>query len=223
MTTQKLPLFPLNTVLFPGAPLPLYIFEERYRLMIGRCIEQRAPFGVVLIRETDREDTDPNVTFHSVGTSAVISDGAKLEDGRYVLNTTGHRRFRVQYIAQRAPYFIGSITYLSEESGAAVTDSATQLHTLYERYWASVRAATGYQHEVEELPSDVIEMTYWMAHRLQVDNQHKQRWLEADVATRLREMIAALRAEIALLPGAGDSPTGPNLSDHSWDGPGSWN
>src|SRR5690349_19805632 len=72
MTTQKLPLFPLNTVLFPGVPLPLHIFEERYRLMIGRCIEQHAPFGVVLIRELDRADTNPDVTFYTVGTTAQI-------------------------------------------------------------------------------------------------------------------------------------------------------
>src|SRR6266545_4748417 len=48
--TQKLPLFPLNAVLFPGAAIQLHIFEDRYRLMIGRCLEQRSPFGVVLIR-----------------------------------------------------------------------------------------------------------------------------------------------------------------------------
>ncbi len=47
---QKLPIFPLNAVLFPGAPLQLHIFEERYRQMIGRCVEQNSPFGVVLIR-----------------------------------------------------------------------------------------------------------------------------------------------------------------------------
>ena len=49
--TYKLPLFPLNMVLFPGLPISLHIFEERYRLMIARCIEQNGPFGVVLIRE----------------------------------------------------------------------------------------------------------------------------------------------------------------------------
>ena len=48
---RELPLFPLPVVLFPGVPLPLHIFEQRYRLMIGRCIEEQKPFGVVLIRE----------------------------------------------------------------------------------------------------------------------------------------------------------------------------
>ena len=56
--TQKLPLFPLNTVLFPGAPIQLHIFEERYRLMIGRCLEQSSPFGVVLIRSGSEVSPD---------------------------------------------------------------------------------------------------------------------------------------------------------------------
>lgn len=213
--THKLPLFPLGLVLFPNAPLPLHIFEERYREMIGRCIEQNAPFGVVLIREGVAESAD--VTFHPVGTTAQIADGVRTEDGRYVINTVGQRRFRVQYVAQRAPYYVGSVTYLPEESEALVMEPASELRALYERYWDLLAAATGYQHEAETLPDDVINLTYWMAHRLQVDNQHKQRWLEADVGTRLREMTAALRAEMALLPGNDGPP------DRGWIGQGSWN
>lgn len=216
--TQKLPLFPLNTVLFPGSPLPLHIFEERYKLMISRCLEQQSPFGVVLIHEDNRPDTDPNVTFHHVGTSAQVGEGVKLEDGRYYLVATGQRRFRVQYLIQRAPYFIGSVTFLPEESGAAVVDTANELRTLYTRYWDALAASTGYPRETDPLPEDVVELTYWMANRLQIDNSHKQRWLEADVATRLREMMMALRGELSLLPG-GDSDAG----SRTWVGPGSWN
>lgn len=222
--THKLPLFPLNIVLFPGSPLPLHIFEERYRLMIERCIEQDAPFGVILIREEDRVDTDPNVSFHMVGTTASISDGAKLEDGRYILNTVGQRRFRVQYVVQRIPYFVGSVTYLPEETAGAAIEQANQLRTLYDRYWTALGAATGYQHEMEPLPDDIIEMTYWMSHRLQVDNIRKQRWLEADVATRLREITSELRSELAMLPNDPTARTdGPDDETGNWVGPGSWN
>lgn len=216
--THKLPLFPLNTVLFPNAPLPLHIFEERYRLMISRCIEQQSPFGVVLIREQNRADTDPNVSFYAIGTAAQISEGVQLEDGRYYLVALGQRRFRVQYLIQRAPYLIGSVTYLTEETGASVVAAANELRTLYQTYWAAMRNATGYPAEAEELPSDVVELTYWMGHRLQTDLLQKQRWLEADVATRIREMVAALRAELALLPPNADGP-----NDQNWIGPGSWN
>jgi hypothetical protein len=212
---QKLPLFPLGLVLFPNAPLPLHIFEERYKLMISRCVEQNAPFGVVLLREGVAESTD--VSFHTVGTTAQISDGIKLDDGRYLINTTGQRRFRIQYVAQREPYYVASVSFLSEESTALVTKPADELRILYDRYWNALVGATGYQHEPETLPDDVIDLTYWMAHRLQVDVEQKQRWLEADVSTRLSEMIAALRAELSLLPDA----SGPN--DRTWIGPGSWN
>ena len=194
--TYKLPLFPLNTVLFPGMPIALHIFEERYRLMIGRCLEQNGPFGVVL-----------------------IDDNVRLDDGRYYLTATGQRRFRVQYIAQRQPYMLASVAYMAEETGGpAVVDQAGQLRALYARYWAALASATGHRHDPDPLPENVIDLTYWMAHRFQVDNVHKQRWLEADVATRLREMSAILRAELHLLPNnsAGER-------EHGWDGPGSWN
>lgn len=215
--TQKLPLFPLNTVLFPGAPLPLHIFEERYKLMISRCIEQKTPFGVVLIREASRADTDPTVTYHQVGTVAQIGEGVKLEDGRFYLVATGERRFRVQYLVQRAPYLVASVALLPEETGASGLGAAEELRELYTRYWNALCASTGYPRDVESLPQDVIDLTYWLANRLQVETARKQRWLEADVATRLREMATALRGELALLP-TSDSP-----SQRSWVGPGSWN
>jgi Lon protease-like protein len=215
--TYKLPLFPLDMVLFPGAPITLRIFEERYRIMIGRCLEQSGPFGVVLIREGPEVGGEaiPN----SVGTTAVISDSVRLDDGRYYLTAVGQRRFRVQYIAQRQPYLLASVADLPEETGGApMIVAADQLRALYVRYWSAVAAATGHRHQPETLSENVVDLTYWMAQRLQVDNIHKQRWLEADVATRLREISAAIRAELLLLP---SQSTGER--EGGWTGPGSWN
>jgi Lon protease-like protein len=215
--TYKLPLFPLNTVLFPGLPISLHIFEERYRLMIARCIEQNGPFGVVLIREG--REVGGEATPYAVGTTAAISDNVRLDDGRYYLTAIGQRRFRIQYVAQRQPYLLASVAYLSEETGGSpVTRQADELRELYLRYWNALAIATGHRREPETLPTSAIDLTYWMAHRLQVDNVHKQRWLEADVATRLREMTAAIRAELRLLP---DERGGE--SERGWAGPGSWN
>jgi Lon protease-like protein len=197
-------------------PITLHIFEERYRLMIGRCLEQKAPFGVVLIREGT--ETSADVTSYFVGTTAQISDGVRLEDGRYYLVATGQRRFRIQYIVQRQPYSIGSVSYLPEESSTTVVEVADQLRSLYTDYWRALAAATGHRQQPETPPEDVIELTYWLAHRLRVDNGHKQRWLEADVATRIREMTAALRSELALLP-----DSAPNDRERGWKGSGSWN
>lgn len=213
---QKLPLFPLNTVLFPGMPITLHIFEERYRLMVGRCLEQGSPFGVALIREGKEAYSDPIP--HFVGTSAQIGEHVRLDDGRFYLVATGQRRFRVQYLLQRQPYIISSISYLPEEVGGAVGAAAEDLRACYTRYWNALAAATGHREDPETPPDDAIELTYWMAHRLKVDLDNKQRWLEADVGTRLREMTAVLRAELALLPGGDADPRGPG-----WRGPGSWN
>jgi hypothetical protein len=134
--TQKLPIFPLNTVLFPGSPIQLHIFEERYRLMVARCLEQHAPFGVVLIRSGSevspddpwvreqveragggdeelsalRQQLGGETVPYAVGTSAQISSGesTRLPDGRYYLVAMGQKRFRIQYLTQRRPYMVAS-------------------------------------------------------------------------------------------------------------------
>ncbi|MBC8160301.1 MAG: LON peptidase substrate-binding domain-containing protein [Roseiflexaceae bacterium] len=214
---EKLPLFPLGMVLFPNAPLPLHIFEERYRDMIGDCIEQNQPFGVVMLRAGVAESSD--VSFHSIGTTAQIVDGIRMEDGRYVINTVGQRRFRIQELIQKLPYYIGSVDLLAEESAALIVEPANTLRDLYQRYWDTLAAATGIKPEVETLPDDPLDLAYWMAHKIQVENETKQRWLEADMTTRLREMSGALRAEMALLP---NSPGG-SREPGSWGGVGSWN
>jgi Lon protease-like protein len=227
--THKLPLFPLNMVLFPGAPLQLHIFEERYRLMIGRCLEQGAPFGVMLLRsggEVSADDPwvrrqieqagggEPELNAlrqqlggeaapYSVGTTAQINaaESVRLPDGRYYLAALGQRRFRVQYLVQRQPYLIGSVAYLPETCSPESAALAGQLRELYRRYWAALSAATGDKPRPETLPDGAVDLTYWLANRLQVGNARKQHWLEADTETRLREIGAAIRSELAMLPG----------------------
>jgi Lon protease-like protein len=228
--TLKLPIFPLNTVLFPGAPLRLHIFEERYRLMIGRCMEQHTPFGVVLLRAGGEISPDDpwvrqqiagagggeaelsalrrqlggDAVPHAVGTTAQIStsDSVRLDDGRYYIGALGQRRFQIQYLAQRQPYLIASVSFLSEEGSPNSLAVADELRALYARYWAAAGAATGAEKPAEIMPEQAVELSYWMAHRLQVDNLQKQRWLESDLTSRLRAMCAALRTELAMFPGS---------------------
>lgn len=230
---MKLPLFPLNTVLFPGAPISLHIFEERYRLMIGHCLEQNTPFGVVLLRsgsEVSADDPfvrslreqlgddrpfDEPVPFE-IGTVARITESQRLEDGRYVLVAQGQRRFRIQYIAQRKPYVVASVTLPPEQTSALSAAAVAELRQIYERYWETIENVTGRRYEREEPPDDAIELTYWLAHRMRVDNLRKQHWLESDVATRIHEMTDALQAELTMLPS-----TGPDRGTTA--GPWSWN
>jgi len=94
MTTTTVPLFPLNLVLFPGGVLPLRIFEPRYLTMIGECMKNGRPFGVVLSAGTGQSDGARR--FHTVGTLAQIEDFDQLEDGFLGVTCRGTARFNVQ-------------------------------------------------------------------------------------------------------------------------------
>jgi Lon protease-like protein len=90
---RELPLFPLNTVLFPGGPLPLKIFEPRYLDMISRCLREQSGFAVVLI--TEGEETATTASFAATGTEASIVDFDRLEDGLLGISCIGRERVRV--------------------------------------------------------------------------------------------------------------------------------
>src|SRR5262245_56438120 len=92
--SAEIPLFPLNTVLFPGGPLPLRIFEPRYVDMVRYCMRERAPFGVVLIRAGVEAGGAVSSTA-DVGTSARIVDFFQMPDGLLGLKCLGERKFRV--------------------------------------------------------------------------------------------------------------------------------
>jgi hypothetical protein len=91
--TEHLPLFPLQTVLFPGGRLPLKIFEARYLDMVSRCLREEIPFGVCLIRRGD--ESGAPAEFFPLGTSARIVDWGQRADGLLAITVHGDRRFRV--------------------------------------------------------------------------------------------------------------------------------
>ena len=218
----ELPLFPLNTVLFPGATITLHIFEDRYREMIGRCLEQNSPFGVVLIRSGDSvlegvlgaSQPEP----YAIGTIARISASVRVEDGRYLLSAVGERRFRIEQIVQYTPYLVASILELPEEITTGLDRAVSELRATYNHYWQQVAVATGVPVTPDELADEPTQMIYQLADRLQLSLQRKQHWLESDFLTCMHEMTNALRAELALLPNRGLPPP-----EEGWSGLGSLN
>ena len=116
---MEIPLFPLRSVLCPGVALPLHIFEERYRLMVNRCIEQDQPFGVVLLREG--HDVGPlRGQVAAVGTTAAIRRAGTYPDGRLDIMTVGHQRFRLEEVDNVSqPYLVGRVSLLEEPLGPA--------------------------------------------------------------------------------------------------------
>src|SRR5687767_13844296 len=99
----ELPLFPLNTVLFPAMPLKLHIFEERYKTMINECIDNNSPFGVLLI-DTGADSGGPLAKPHLIGCTAHITRVQRLPFGRMNIMAVGRERFRVNALFQNKPY-----------------------------------------------------------------------------------------------------------------------
>jgi uncharacterized protein len=118
-TREEIPLFPLNTVLFPGGPLPLRIFEPRYVDMVRRCMRESAPFGVLLIRAGAEAGTVTSTA--DVGTSARIVDFNQMQDGLLGITCVGERRFRV--VSRRTQpdgLNVGEVEWLSDTAEAAL-------------------------------------------------------------------------------------------------------
>jgi len=192
--TAVLRLFPLNTVLFPGAVLNLHVFEERYRRMIAECLDANEAFGVVLIRD-GREAGDPDVTPHEVGTTAEISEVTPLPAGRYYISTTGGRRFRIERIVSREPYLTAEVRYLEDADDDADARASELTHRVLREFREYVKLLVAFSGNASEvdLPHDPVDASYVVGDALQVADALKQRLLE------LRTAEARLAAELGFL------------------------
>src|SRR5713101_4286452 len=128
---MELPLFPLNTVLFPHATLPLHIFEERYKQMIGQCLEERAPFGVLLIRSGS--EAGGNAEPFEVGTTAHIGRVQHLDDGKLNLICQGGHRFRTTKTIESQPFLLAEVEPLdtTADPGEKTADLAGDAGALF--------------------------------------------------------------------------------------------
>lgn len=190
--TFEIPVFPLGTVLFPGMPLPLHIFEPRYRLMIGRCLETDSTFGVALLVEGDDGTASPAV----IGCTAEITDTLLLPDGRYNLQTLGRRRFRLLEVREEDEYLVGTAEWLDDEEpedGAHVLSS--QALRALRRYLGLIGANIDTsQHNEWNIPVDPQGISMWIAALLAAPDAQKQRLLETtSISDRLEMEVSLLR------------------------------
>ncbi|MGB8644105.1 MAG: LON peptidase substrate-binding domain-containing protein [Anaerolineae bacterium] len=195
---HDLPLFPLNTVLFPRMALPLHVFEPRYQEMINRCIQEEIGFGVVLIKEG--EEVGGQAIPYEVGTIARILDVKKQPDGQMNLVTMGAVRFRLLQTLDIHPYLSGEVERWEEEMGEVsalprVTHVAQQVFVEYLNDLAQV-SKIAVDHDKLTVPDDPQILSYAIAIGLQVPNEDKQTLLEMDtVEARLRHEIALIERE----------------------------
>lgn len=188
----KVPLFPLNTVLFPGGPLPLRIFEPRYLDMISECMKNDSPFGVLLIR--DGREVGPATTYE-VGTLARITDWYQGSDGLLGVTAVGEQRFRVVSSERQVNGLnIGTIELLPEEEAMPIPDE----------YRPIAKILSGVLDDLGRLYESIerhLDDAAWVSSRfievLPIDLETKQHCLEAaDAAARLqlvRELVNSAR------------------------------
>ncbi len=194
---EEVPLFPLNTVLFPGMPLPLHIFEPRYREMIGMCSDENVPFGVVLIKE-GIEVGEPATPF-DIGTMAKIVGVDRMNDGRLNIVTVGTHRFRIHsFSTKKRAYMVGDVEILEAEPADAAPniELVTDVGALVQRYVAMIQAASEQEMTPLQLPGTAEDLSYLVGAVLRVGNEERQRLLETtSTAGRLEIERELLRNE----------------------------
>ena len=183
-------LFPLHTVLFPGGPLPLRIFETRYTDMVRNCMREQQPFGVVLIQEG--EEAGPVATTATVGCSARIVDFYTLQDGLLGISCVGERKFSVLRV-WRAPdgLNVGEVSWLEPEPRITLPEEYAQFGASVQR--AVAELAEHYQH-VEKHFDDAAWIGARITELIPIGLNEKQVLLELD------DPIARLDALLSLVP-----------------------
>ena len=192
----ELPLFPLNLVLFPGMRLPLHIFEERYKAMIGDCIDREAPFGVVLIREGP-EVGGPAEPFR-VGTTARITQVQRLEEGRLNLLALGEKRFDLVEIIQEAPHMVGLVAFKEEAVGDPSTEVLEEVGSEYGVFLQHIATLAGAWNAPVQVPEDPLSLSFeavsTLTGSIELPQGMRQQLLEVDTAgERLTQLLPLLK------------------------------
>ena len=205
---ERLPLFPLGLVLFPGLVLPLHVFEERYRVLVRELLERPEPerrFGVVAIREGREVGADGVRALHGVGCVARLQRAEAHPDGRFDIVTVGAERFRLDALQDATPdrpYLSADVELLPERTGDA--DEAQLLRVGVERayrdYCVALGAAGSDDVEAGDVPRDPTVASYLVAATVLLDLDERQALLAASTTVqRLREELHTLRREAVLV------------------------
>ena len=183
MDELLVPLFPLQVVLFPRTNLALHIFEERYKEMIGECLEKQTEFGVVLAQDNSMEN---------IGCTATITEVVrKYDDGRMDILVKGGKRFEIMFLDRNKAYLRGAPQFFEEEADGVPAEDERRKQAM-EIYGEVVRLLEA---EVEEPPdAQDSQLSYQIMARLPADLNFKQTMLKSRSENeRLTEVITFLR------------------------------
>ena len=182
MSQVRLPLFPLNVVLLPGADMPLHIFEPRYRQMVRDCLEAKSPFGMLLAL--------PNGMAGTGCTAEILEVTGRYDDGRCDILPVGREPFRIVELFPEEPLMRGDVDFLEDRPAAVNPRISRELIELYETCHTLI--FDDYPRDPAESAEDKI--SYRIASRLPMDLLWKQRVLELrSEAERQERLVAYLR------------------------------
>jgi Lon protease-like protein len=186
MRPARIPLFPLDIVLLPGMPVPLHIFEPRYKIMIGRCLAEGIEFGMVLAHERSAA---------SIGCTAEITRKMKdYDDGRMDILIEGRAIFRIIELLNDKEYYEGIVDYLPED---AMPQDRRKEEELREVFQQCHLLLFGHQWPGQE-PRDSVPLAYRLAARLPLDLKQRQAVLERRNESDRRDFL--LQYSNQLLP-----------------------
>lgn len=205
--TTTLPLFPLGTVLLPGASLPLHVFEPRYRQLTVDLVTGAVPertFGVVAIRQGWEVGAENVEALQEIGCTAVLQEARRLPDGRFDLTTLGGRRFRLLDVDEAsAPYLMGSVEWLPDTAAPPEVEAVLPLLAESARAAHGRYRAVAHRSEHRRPPgegTEVGDLAYALASDCLLTLDDRQRLLEeTSPARRLRLVRRVLHREAGIL------------------------
>ena len=196
-----LPVFPLNSVVFPGQRLPLHIFEERYRRLVREVMDQDGEFGIALI--VRGREVGGNAEPAEVGCAVRITQAEELQDGRFNIACDGTRRFRILDLLGEDPYLRAQVEFLPDPNDAEskpAKELSAELAEQFSRHLQLVLALQNSWQRGFRFPRPPIALSDHVAGNIEIASRLKQEVLQADrVTRRLELLLRSLRAEDARL------------------------
>lgn len=192
---SELPLFPLSVVLFPGVPLPLHIFEPRYRQMLTDIRAGNSLFGLSYFDASAAENDSPPVG--SIGCVAKVTDTQSFPDGRSNILTIGVIRYRIEeYLERGDPYLVARVSYFEDEGddSEAIAESSRDVAEIFTRIARAVRTINDERANLPNIAdTEPQRLSFLVAAAMEVDTDIKQELLELRLTSerlrRLRDIL----------------------------------
>lgn len=195
---DELPLFPLNTVLFPGMTMELHVFEDRYRALVHHLLtipdRSQRLFGVVAIREGFEVGSHGVQSLHRVGCVAQMTTVAPADNGEFDIEIVGRDRFVLQTLDATGPYLVGTVETMSDAADPSAgptgtSEQATRARETFETYRERVSEVRGADVLDVDLPRDPVFLSYTLAATCLLTVRERQGLLETGGADERLVML----------------------------------